>query len=64
MSPLSVPNVSQIRARIRVLWRILRSVRNKEDEEEKNEEIKTKFCSLVSRKWLERVSSNLVCRLP
>ena len=64
MLPLSVPNFSQIRARIRVLWRILRSVRNEEDEEEKNEEIKTKFCSLVSRKWLERVSSNLVCRLP
>ena len=64
MSPLSVPNFSQIRARIRVLWRILRSVRNEEDEEEKNEEIKTKFCSLVSRKWLERFSSKLVCRLP
>ena len=64
MSPLSVPNFSQTRARIRVLWRILRSVRNEEDEEEKNEEIKTKFCSLVSRKWLERFSSNLVCRLP
>ena len=40
------------------------NVRNEEVEEEKNEEIKTKFCSLVSRKWLERVSSNLVCRLP
>ena len=65
MSPISVPNFSQIRVRIRVLWRILRSVRNEEDEEEeKNEEIKTKFCSLVSRKWLERFSSNLVCRLP
>ena len=63
MSPLIVPNVSPIRAQIRVLWRILRSVRNEEDEE-KNEEIKTKFCSLVSRKWLERFSSNLVCRLP
>ena len=62
MSPLSVPNFSPIRARIRVLWRILRSVRNEEVEE--NEEIKTKFCSLVSRKWLERFSSNLVCRLP
>ena len=61
MSPLSVPNFSPIRACIRVLWRILRSVRN---EEEKNEEIKTKFCSLVSRKWLDRFSSNLVCRLP
>ena len=66
MSPLSVPNFSPIRARIRVLWRILRSVRNEEDEEEeeKNEKIKTKFCSLVSRKWLEQFSSNLVCRLP
>ena len=71
MSPLSVPNFSQIRARIRVLWRILRSVRNEEDEEdeeeeeeEENEEIKMKFCSLVSRKWLERFSLNLVCRLP
>ena len=62
MSPLSVPNFSPIRARIRVLWRILRSVRN--EDEEKNEEIKTKFRSLVSRKWLERFSSNLVCRLP
>ena len=65
MSPLSVPNFSPIRARIRVLWRILRSVRNEEDEEEeKNEEIKTKLCSLVSRNWLERFSSNLVCSLP
>ena len=64
MRPLSVPNFSPIRARIRVLWRILRSVRNEEVEEEKNEEIKTKFCSLVSRKWLERFSSNVVCRLP
>ena len=65
MSPSSVPNFSPIRVRIRVLWRILRSVRNEEDEEEeKNEEIKTKLCSLVSRKWLERFSSNLVCRLP
>ena len=62
MNPLSVPNFSPIRARIHVLWRILRSVRN--EEEEKNEEIKTKFCSLVSRKWLERFSSYLVCRLP
>ena len=63
MSPLSVPNFSPIQARIRVLWRILQSVRN-EDEEEKNKEIKTTFCSLVSRKWLEQLSSNLVCRLP
>ena len=53
MSPLSVQNFSPIRACIRVLWQILLSVRNEEDEEEKNKEIKTKFCSLVSRKWLE-----------
>ena len=64
MSPLSVPNFSPIGARIRVLWRILRSVRNEEVEEEKNKEIKTKLCSIVSRKWLERFSPNLVCRLP
>ena len=63
MSPSSVPKFSPIQARIRVLWRNLRSVRNEDDEEEKNEEIKMKFCSLVSRKWLERFSSNLVCRL-
>ena len=50
MSPLSVTNFSPFRTRIRVLWRILRSVRN---EEEKNEEIKTKFCLLVSWKWPE-----------
>ena len=49
MSPLSVPNFSPIRACIRVLWR---SVRNEDEEEEKNEEVKTKFCSLVSWKWL------------
>ena len=62
MSPLSVPNFSPIRARIRVLWRILRSVRNEEEvEEEKKKKLN---CSLVSRKWLERFSSNLVCRLP
>ena len=35
MRPLSVPNFSQIRARIRVLWRILRSVRNEDEEEKK-----------------------------
>ena len=64
MSPSSIPNFIPIGARIHILWRILSSVRNEEVEEEKNEEIKTKCCSLVSRKWLDRVSSNLVCRLP
>ena len=60
MSPSSVANFSSIRVRIRVLWWILRN----EDEEEKNEEIKTKVCSLISRKWLDRFSPHLVCRLP
>ena len=60
MSPLSAPNVSPIGACSRVLWWILQSVRN----EEENEEIKMNFWLLVSRKWLERFSLNLVCRLP
>ena len=40
MSPLSVPNFSPIRARIRVLWRILRSVRNEDEEEKKRKKLK------------------------
>ena len=40
MSLLSVPNFSPIGVRIRVLWRILQSVR-KEEIEEKNQEKKT-----------------------
>ena len=64
MSPLSVPNFSPIGARIRVLFRILQSVRKEEVEEEKNEEKKPKVWPLVSRKWLERISSNLECGLP
>ena len=65
MSPLSVPNFSPIQARIRVLLRILQSVRKEEEEEveEKNEEKKSKLWPLVSRKWLKRFSSNLVCGL-
>ena len=61
-SPLSVPKFSPIGARIRVLWRILQSVRK--EVEEKNEEKKLKLWPLVSRKWLERFSSNLECGLP
>ena len=57
-----MPNFSQIQARIRVLLRILQSVRKEEDE--KNEEKKPKLWPLVSQKWLERFSSNLVCGLP
>ena len=37
ISPLRVPNFSPIGARIRVLWRILQSVRKEEVEEEKEE---------------------------
>ena len=65
MSPLSVPNFSPIQVRIRVLLRILQSVRKEEEvEEEKNQEKNPKLWPLVSRKWLERFSSNLVCGLP
>ena len=68
MSPLRVPNFSPIQARIRVLLQILQSVRKEEEEveeqEEKNEEKKPKLWPLVSRKWLERFSSHLVCGLP
>ena len=35
MSPLTVPNFSPIQACICVLWRILRSVRNEDEEEKK-----------------------------
>ena len=58
MSPLSVPNFSPIQVRIRVLFRILQSVRKEVEEK------KLKLWSLVSLKWLERFSSNLVCGLP
>ena len=52
MSPLSVPNFSQIRARIRVLWRILRSVRNEDDEEEKTKKLKRNFVrSYLGNGW-------------
>ena len=63
MSPLSVPNFSPIGAQIRVLWRILQSVRKEEVEEEKNEEKKPKLWPIVSRKWMERISSKLECGL-
>ena len=53
MSPLSVPNFSQIRVRIRVLWRILRSVQNEEDEEEnKTKKLKRNFVrSYLGNGW-------------
>ena len=60
MCQISAP----IGARIRVLFRILQSVRKEEVEEEKNEEKKPKLWPLVSQKWLERFSSNLECGLP
>ena len=46
MSPLSVPNFSPIGARIRVLWRILQTVRKEEIEEEKR---RKKTLTLVDR---------------
>ena len=63
---LSVPNFSPIGACVRVLWRILQSVRKEEVEveEEKNEEKTLKLWQFVSRKRLEQVSLNLECRLP
>ena len=64
ISSLSVPNFTPIGARIRVLWRILQSVRKEEVEEKNNEEKKPKLWPLVSRKRLERFSSNLECGLP
>ena len=51
INPSGVPNCSPIGARIRVLFRILQSVRK--EVEEKNEEKKPKLWPLVSRKWLE-----------
>ena len=61
MNSLSVPNFSPIGARIRVLWWILHSVQK--EVEGKHKKKKTKLWTLVSRKCLGRVSSNLVCRL-
>ena len=40
ISPLIVPNFSPIRARISVLWRILRSVQNEDEGEEKKKKTK------------------------
>ena len=55
MSPLSVPNFSRIRARIRVLWRILRNVRNEEvvlEEEKKTKKLKRNFVrSYLGNGW-------------
>ena len=47
MSPLCVPNLSLIRVRIHVLWQILRSVRN-EDEEEKTKKLKQILFARIS----------------
>ena len=51
MSPSSVPNFSPIRIRIRVLWQILRSVRN---EEEKTKKLKRNFVrSYLGNGWTD-----------
>ena len=49
MSPLSVPNFSLIGARIRVLWRVLQSVR-KEVEEENEEKKNQTLAACISEK--------------
>ena len=52
MSPLSVPSFSPIRARIRVLWRVLRSVRNEDEEEKKTKKLKRNFVrSYLGNGW-------------
>ena len=52
MSPLSVPNFSPIRARIRVLWRILRSVRKEDEGEKKTKKLKRNFVrSYLENGW-------------
>ena len=52
MSPLSVPNVSLVRARIRDLWRILRSMQNEEVEEKKTKKLKRNFVrSYLGNGW-------------
>ena len=55
MSPSSVPNFSPIGARIRVLWRTLRSVRNEEvEEEKKTKKLKRNFVrSYLGSGWTE-----------
>ena len=59
MSPLCVPNFSPIGVRIRVLWRILQSVRKEEVEvEEKNEENKPNFGrSYLGNGWSDFLQS-------
>ena len=53
MIPLSVPNFSSIGVRIRVLWRILQSMRKEVGlvEEKKRRKKKNQTLPLVSRKW-------------
>ena len=52
MSHLSVPNFSPIRARIHVLWRILRSVQNEDEEEKKTKKLKRNFVhSYLGNGW-------------
>ena len=54
MSSSSVPNFSPIRVRIRVLWRILRSVRNEDEEEKKTKKLKRNFVrSYLGNGWTD-----------
>ena len=53
MSPSSVPHCSPIRVRIRVLWQILQSVRN-EDEEKKTKKLTRNFVrSYLKNGWTD-----------
>ena len=62
MSPLSVPNFSPIQARIRVLWRILRSVRN-EEVKKKTKKLKRNFVrSYLGNGWIDFLQ--IWCGLP
>ena len=52
MSPLRVPNYSQIRVCMRVLWWILRSVQNEDEEGKKTKKLKRNFVrSYLGNGW-------------
>ena len=53
MNPSRVPNVNPIRVRIRVLWQILRSVRNEEDEEKTKKSKRNFVRSYLVNGWTD-----------
>ena len=63
--PLSVPNVSPIGARIRVLWRILQSVRKEKVEEKKRKKKTPNFGrSYLGNGWSDFLQIRNVDSLP